>query len=83
MDQSETRTCDISVQNENSLLAPNVPSSLRRASSLEGFDMPKSQDRYDKLGESGQYRMRNYDFIFFLFVLLLASIDPDIDIFLV
>ncbi|XP_060608681.1 potassium voltage-gated channel subfamily H member 2-like isoform X2 [Ruditapes philippinarum] len=52
MDQSETRTCDISVQNENSLLAPNVPSSLRRASSLEGFDMPKSQDRYDKLGES-------------------------------
>ncbi|XP_053373447.1 potassium voltage-gated channel subfamily H member 7-like isoform X2 [Mercenaria mercenaria] len=47
VDQSE-----VTLQNENSLLAPNVPSGLRRASSLEGFDMPKTQDRYDKLGES-------------------------------
>lgn len=55
VDQTETRTSEINVQNENSMLSPNVPASLRRASSLEGFDMPKTQDRYDKLGESGQY----------------------------
>lgn len=54
LDQSETVTAEGNAQNDNSLLLPSS-GVIRRASSLEGLDMQKNQDKYDILGETGWY----------------------------
>lgn len=48
---------EVTVQNENNLLLPNV-AIIRRASSLEGLDLQKNLDKYDKLGDAGWYKVQ-------------------------